>query len=216
MSEPVALMTAIFGGIDERKEVPEQNYKYYTEYFYDDSSGDLSRSKLSDRTKALFFKAQGHCLVDEEIIIWVDGKIQINSNDFIQQCVDALGSNHIAIMKHLFRKCIYEEVDHIEHCIRNGNEYLATRYAHRPIRKQVEYYRGFGYPVNNGLNDCCIICRRNDPMTNMIFDQWWQECKREYFDQTSIQFQAWRYNVPIQPIVFKPESFTDIPHKVLK
>lgn len=195
----IALTTAIFGGIDDKKEVPEQTVQANQYFFnevnsmvYDNNGGD----NISDRIRALYFKTQGHKVVGkEEIIIWVDGKIQINSGDFIEQCVVALGDNDLAIMKHLYRKCVYEEVDHIEHCIRHGNDYLTTRYAHRPIRKQVESYRRRGYPENNGLNDCCIICRRNNSATNKLFDEWWDVCFQDFFDQVAIQFLAWKSKI---------------------
>lgn len=212
----IAVMTAIFGGIDVRKTIPEQTM-FFKEEFFDETNCDLNNDLMpNDRQRALFFKTMGHTMTDADIIIWVDGKIQITAPDFIEQCVDALGNNDIAIMKHLYRKCIYEEVDHIEHCIKHGNEYLTTRYAHRPIRKQVELYRAEGYPENNGLNDCCIIARRNNEMTNMIFDNWWQECQLEWFDQISIQYMAWRYGIKIHPIIFKSGSFVDTPHILLK
>lgn len=207
----IALITAVIGGIDEIKNVPAQSVEYQR-YVITESyiPGD-------DRKKALYFKTQMHHEFEEDIFIWIDGKIQVACYDFVQQCMDALGDGDIAIMKHNERNCIYQEVDHIEHCIKKGNKYLATRYKNKPIRKQVERYRRFGYPANNGLNDCCIFIVRNNERMKGVFNQWWAEIEKDdAFDQTAIQFHCWVAGVKIKPIIFKPGSFVDVPHIVLK
>lgn len=201
----VALITAIIGGIDEVKEVPEQTIPFTRLLFTDPIEG------ANPRQQALYFKTQIHKLTTADYYIWIDGKIQITSSDFIQQCIDGLGAGNIAILKHHERKCIYQEVDHIEHCIKHGNPYLTPRYAHRPIRQQVEAYRTQGYPANAGLNDCCIFIVRGQTMAE-IFEKWWYECQMDWFDQTSIRFLCWFYEQPINSIIFKPGSFKDIPH----
>lgn len=208
-----ALVTAIFGAIDEKKEVPEQSIEF-NEHFFDETCLWMidELTEKSDRIKALWFKSQAHQVLTEDIFLWIDGKIKITCYDFIEQCLNALGENDIAIMKHHWRSCIYEEVDHIEHCIKHSNEYLSTRYAHRPLRKEVEFYRSQGYPEKNGLNDCCVIIRRNNTKMNDMFDEWWSLCKEDYFDQVAIQYLCWKGGVKIQPIIFKPGSYIDVPH----
>jgi len=210
----IAVMTAIFGGIDKRKQIPAQTVPF-EEFFFDETDSDLT-TKFDNRTSALYFKSQGHKITDAEIIIWVDGKVQIMASDFVSQCIKAMGTNSLAIMKHGSRKCIYEEVDYIEDQIVKGSKYLSVRYASRPIRSQVEFYRSKGYPKNNGLNDCCVICRRNIEPTNLIFDEWWTACKAGLFDQTAIQYIAWKNKIPIQPIIFKPGTIKHVPHIALQ
>lgn len=214
----ITMVTAIFGGIDRKKIVPDQSL-FVNEMFFDEKSMFPYKinGMFSDRTKALFFKAQTHKFTDADIIIWVDGKIQILSDTFVEQCVSALGMDYgVAILKHNKRSCIYEEVSYIEKMIEEKNLYLTKRYAHRPIREQVERYRADGYPEGNGLNDCCIICRRNNSIVNAMFDDWWQECKIGLFDQVSIKYQAWKHGVPIKSIEFKPKTFAHVPHILLK
>ena len=206
----IQVTSAIIGGIDEAKRFPHQSLDHnYSVYITSPVDG-------TDRIKALYYKTQPHRVSEADIYIWIDGKIQVLCYDFIQQCIDALQNNDLAIMKHLYRKCIYEEVDHIIHCISKGNEYLAARYEPNRIKSQVEFYRKRGYPKNNGLNDCCIIICRNTQTINQLFDEWWDACEHGLFDQIAIQYLAWKYKVKIQPIVFKPGSFIDVPHKVLK
>lgn len=209
----IAVVTAVIGGIDQPKEIPRQTVEFDRHFITDPPAGITG----NDRMKALYYKCN---LVREaypDICIWVDGKIQIQSDDFIEQIIATLGENDIAILKHGERSCIYQEVDHIEHCMKKGNEYLLTRYANKPIRRQVEAYRYFGYPANNGLNDCCIIAMRNNHVMRKVCADWWHDVyKCDGFDQVALQYHCWLYAVQIQSIVFKPGSFADIPHTILK
>lgn len=204
----VSLITAVIGGIDDIHKVPDQTVEYtrllFTEPVYDTLDYNY-------RIQALYYKSQIHKICDADFYIWIDGKIQITSDDFIAQCLEQLGNNDIGILKHHERNCIYKEVDHIEHCISKGNPYLTPRYAHRPIRKQVEAYRTMGYPVNNGLNDCKIMIVRSQTMAD-VYDKWWYECRQDWFDQISIKFLCWFYHKQISSMIFKPGTFEDVPH----
>lgn len=210
----ISVITAVIGGIDQSKELPAQSVEFDRLYFTE-PIGNISGN---DRMQALYYKCNLHRLgIDSDVLIWLDGKVQPTCYDFIEQIVKALGDNDIAVLKHHERDCIYKEIDHIEHCMRKGNQYLLTRYKDKPIRKQVEAYRYFGYPVNNGLNDCCIIAVKNNDMMKRIFNQWWRDVYRcNGFDQVALPFYCWLNDVKIQPIVFKPGSFIDVPHTVLK
>lgn len=170
----VQVVTANIGGIDEKKEIPAQTVAFMRHYYT-----ELANLLIDDdRTKALAFKARAFTSVPiGSITIWLDGKIQPLSADFLDQILTALGDGELAVMKHLYRSCIYEEIDHIEHCIKAGNEYLITRYAHKPIRAQVEAYRYFGYPANAGLFDCCIMAFRHTERTAKLGSDWWADIR---------------------------------------
>lgn len=209
----IAVVTAVIGGIDQPKVTPVQTVESNWHFFTDPPP----TVEGNDRMKALWYKT--HILNNHnyQVAIWLDGKVQVTSDDFIQQILDALGGHDIAVLKHHERHCIYQEIDHIEHCMKKGNQYLLTRYANKPIRRQVEAYRYFGYPKNNGLNDCCIIAARITPRMQGVFDSWWHDVYRlDGFDQVALQYYCWAAGVKIQPIIFKPGSFTDVPHAVLK
>jgi len=213
MSLKIAVFTAVIGGIDAPRDAPLQNIPVDFYYYTEGAPGVVG----NDRTQALWYKT--HIVFDEryDIVIWLDGKIQVLALDFIEQVVNALGTNEVSVLKHHERACIYQEVDHIEHCMRKGNKYLLTRYQNKPIRAQVEAYRYFGYPKNNGLGDCAIIAAWAIPKTQEIFEAWWKDVyKLNGFDQVALPFYCWRAGVEISPIVFKPASFIDVPHTVLK
>lgn len=213
MKQKVALMTAIVGGIDDPKEVPLQTMPHETYFFDEGNFGDIV---TTDRIKALYFKTQGHYFTEADIIVWIDGKVQILCADFLQQCVDALGDGEVAIMQHWNRKCIYDEVAYIRNCLSEGDQYLNARYNSNKITDQVEGYKKNGYPANNGLNDCAVICRRNNDKINSMFTRWWYDCKRGLYDQIAIQYLAWEREVKIRPINFKTASAKFVPHKILK
>lgn len=206
----VAVVTANIGGIDAPKDIPAQSVDFQRFYITEDSSGVAG----TDREKALWYKCNLWDLdTGADVNIWLDGKIQVLSYDFIQQILESLGTADLAIMKHLYRSCIYQEVDHIEHCIRHNNAYLATRYRHKPIRRQVEAYRYFGYPAGAGLFDCCIIAMRPGLYIQNVYKAWWNDVYNlKGFDQVALPFYAWLHKVKIQPIEFKPASFKDVPH----
>lgn len=205
----ISISTAIIGGTDTVKEIPEQTMPY-THLLY--TAPYPGTEDMNPRNQALYYKTQVNTLSDDDLFIWIDGKIQILSSDFVQQCIDALGNNHIAILKHGERKCIYDEVAYIEKQIRARNSYLVTRYAHRPIRAQVEFYKSLGYPANNGLNDCSIFIIRAGKM-DWVFNEWWKCCsEQDWFDQTAIQFLCWQAYQEINPIVFTPGTFKLVNH----
>lgn len=209
----IAVSTAVIGGIDQKKFIPEQTVEFERKFYTEPIDG----VKGNDRMKALWYKCNPFKHTSADIHIWIDGKIQVQSANFIEQVITALGDKDIAVLKHHERSCIYQEVDHIEHCMKKGNEYLLTRYANKPIRKQVEAYRYFGYPANNGLNDCAIIVVRKWPTMVLALNEWWKDVYLcDGFDQTALQFHCWNNGIKIQPIIFTPGSYTDIPHVILK
>lgn len=211
----IAVITAVIGGIDKAKIFPEQSMKFEQHFFTEPPEGITG----NDRMQALYYKCQMHRLgIDADVFIWLDGKVQPTTHDFIERIISALGYNRVAALKHHERDCIYKEIDHIENCMRHGNKYMLTRYKDKPIRKQVEAYRYFNYPANNGLFDCCIIAMHNNDRAREVSDSWWYDVYfANGFDQVALPFYAWKKGLKIQPINFKRDvEFKDVPHLVLK
>lgn len=212
----VNISTAIVGGIDKPKCIPfqvmEQGNSLSLSFYNEDYVPDWYL-KYPHRTQALYFKTNLHELHSlSDYCIWIDSKVQIDSVDFVQQCLNAIGDGDIAILKHGERTCVYEEIDYIESQIIQGNRYLAARYAHRPIRQQVEYYRAAGYPKNNGLNDCSIFIFKNNKTMDNIMHHWWHDCLKGNFDQISIQYICWLMETKIRSIDFRNETFHLVKH----
>lgn len=213
----IALITAITGGMDDWKDIPEQSVAF-TQHRYTDEHVPEQYQCLNQRTRALYFKQQMHeYLPGYDVYIWVDGKVQILAYDFVEQCIKALGDGDLAILRHGSRSSCREEVEYITNQIAKGDKYLSTRYAHRDLPGQLKIMQDNGYPDDRGLNDCSIIAVRNNNKTKNVFNGWWTSCKYQgWFDQIAIQLAAWICGVTITPIDFKPASFKLVKHKVCR
>jgi len=210
----IAVITAIIGGIDRPKVFPAQRgTDHVSRYLITGDRIDITNDGRTDREKALFYKCQPHQSFAADIFIWIDGKIQVQTTDFIGQILAAMGDADLAALKHGSRTCIYDETAYIEQQMDRGSKYLITRYRYKPIRQQVEGYRKIGYPANAGLFDCCIVAIRNTQPVIDVLDYWWREV-RDYnaFDQTAFIFAAWRLGVQINPITLKPGTIAHVPH----
>lgn len=211
----IPIITAITGGFDEPKDVPAQNIPVKRHMF----TGGLDAGySLNERTQALYFKQQMHKVIPgHDYYIWIDGKVQVLAHDFAQQCVDALGDNDIAILRHGSRSSVKEEVMYILWQIGKGDRYLTTRYGHRDLASQWQYMDDAGYPDMSGLNDCSIICMRNTDAARQVMDKWWMMCSDGiWFDQIVIKQVAWECGVEISPIDLKPASFKLVKHNVCR
>ncbi len=211
----IAFITSVFGGIDIPKVIPHQKTDF-THYHFSEANNARFLDHLNDRMKSLYFKAQHHKVVEAEYYIYTDGKIQVLSENFIDQALEQLQGVDVAFLKHAERSCVYEEVDFIESEISKGNKYLSTRYADRDLRGEVENYRSLGYPENNGLFDCSIFIHKNTRPANRLFDLWWYRIHEGKFDQTAIRHASWQSGVRINSLEFRPNSFKLVNHKKLK
>lgn len=197
----VALITAIYGGMDIQKQIPEQSIPF-DYYFYSEKSGGYSLSSLNNRMKAKYFKCQAHrVLPDYDAYIWLDGSVQIDSHDFVKIMTEQLVGQSVAMTRHPTRTCIYDEISYIEK-VSPLNTYFSSRYENLSVlRDEVEGFRKKGYPEQNGLFACGIFIRRNNYMTNIAYDEWWNSCLTgTYFDQTSFCYSMWKHRIKPHPI----------------
>lgn len=216
-----AIVTAIFGGIDQRKIFPASIERDFDIHFFDESNMDLKLYDYAPRVRALYYKTQMYKALQVkfapnkyEAFIWVDGKVQILRDDFVDQCVEQLGHHDIGILKHGERDCIYDEMEFIRRKLLAQDPYFVSRYLYRSriLKEQIESYRKAGYPEHRGLGDCCILIIRHNDLTRMLVNKWWDDCRRELFDQVSIQFLCWKAGIHIQPLEFTPETFCLVKH----
>lgn len=183
----IALVTACFGSIDVKKNVPKQSVKF-DRFFFDESSSPYPLHSLSNRMKAKYFKCQMHkAIPGYDLYIWIDGSVQITSSKFIESIVKQSGDFTAA--HHPERSCIYKEADFIMSEIVSGNKYLADRYSVHSIEKEINFYREQGYPSRNGLFEGGIFSVKNTPKMNKLMDKWWDSCLRwSDYDQFSLRY----------------------------
>jgi len=91
--------------------------------------------------------------------------------------------------RHKTRDCIYDEG---QVCIEKRIDDEAT------ILEQLDFYRGEGYPVHNGLHYSFILLRRHTKKLKEFSRLWWQQLERYSFrDQISLPYVAWKHNTKI-------------------
>jgi hypothetical protein len=129
-------------------------------------------------------------------VLWVDANIEITSSSFAREALACI-RNGVALYKHPRRSCIYEEAE-----ASLGSEGQNGRYAHLPIRAQVDHYRKEGHPEHGGLYACGVIAwDREHDRALVLRAQWLDECRRwGYQDQLSFPVVARRLG--IEPGVF--------------
>ena len=170
----IALITASIGGFDSIKEIPNQTIPYELIRV---EEKDLIEIKGDARHKAKFPKMQTHLFTDASIIIWIDGSVQVVSNTFVEYMVQQVQGNDIAIGKHNVRNCAYEEIDYCCAEIMKGNEYLKRRYDMDTLLDMKKYLKSVNFEENKGLYSCGIFVRKNNNVTNAMFDLWWKSEK---------------------------------------
>lgn len=125
-----------------------------------------------------------HRFVDAPFRIWVDGNIYLNRPP-VDLVADLLQGYDIAVFRHPWRKCLYDEHE-------PARERLAPEM--RPlIDEQARRYEREGMPRNFGLAECGVILSRANDATREFFDRWWAEvCRFSPRDQMSFPYVWWR------------------------
>lgn len=118
----------------------------------------------------------GH--TDADVVIWLDASMTITEPNFVDLCLEVLGDDDWAVMKHPWRTCVYDEANF------SG---LLSRYDKVSLDRQSDFYRTIGHPPNWGLFATGFSVRRMTDVVKEIGDQWWWECStRTHQDQVSL------------------------------
>lgn len=196
----IALVTAIFGNLDDLKPVAEQSIPMDKYCFTDNPEiidgsfdgwkivrPDYPRYDLKNRLKAKYFRMLSH-RVEElrqyDIVIWIDASIFVISPDFAEFMTKDVATSKMVFFRHSVRNCIYEEA-------------LASKrtpkYDLEPIDQQVSAYMADGYPAGNGLIETGCFAKLIDPEVDRIMESWWVEnMKYSYQDQISLPYVLWK------------------------
>jgi Protein of unknown function (DUF616) len=147
--------------------------------------------------KAKYWKCHPHAAAPgAEVSLWVDASMTILVDDYVQQCLDALGDDDWAMVKHPGRDCIYDEAN---------VSATMPKYNADHVQAQAEYYRSIGHPAHWGLFANGANVRRYNEAIRKLCDQWWYECsQRSWQDQVSLPVLVrlagedfkWNTNIP--------------------
>lgn len=197
----VAVYTCVTGGYDDIREPlsTEENCDYYLlsdrkyqnlkvyrqldimDYVPGSITGSAERNRWCKMHGHRLFRRYRHC-------IYVDGSIQLIHP--VSQYVKQIGKTGIAIHKHPYRNCVYEE----------GLRLAANKRGNidsQGLRKQMVRYILEGMPREYGLFECGMIVRDNFNETgNQIMEQWFEEYMRgEKRDQLSLTYILWKNGI---------------------
>lgn len=166
----IAVLTANFGGFDTVKSIPQQDIEF-DRFYYTESNSPFPFHTIDNRLRAKVFKIIPHILLpDYDVYVWIDGNVQVKSNNLVSTVIKALGSKSLAISPHPSRGTIYEEADFIINSIKGGSKYLKSRYSIDSIQKEMNTL-----PKDlDGLYWCGLFARRNTPHINAAFDEWFR------------------------------------------
>lgn len=199
----VAVITASIGGYDPQNGIPRQVFDGEVDfYYYHDGNLPYPLTNLNSRYKARYLKCNSHrFLPDYDVFIWLDGRVKIEGNNFVQQFIEDLGDKDMAIYKHRNRKSVYEEVNFIAGEVTKGTPYLVERYGHEALTREILFYKQMGLPENYPLFMGGIFARRNTSHVNQAFEDWFIRLTEfSNSDQTMLSLICHQYNLQVNAI----------------
>lgn len=186
----IAVVTAVFGGVDAPKPFAAQSVEC-DRFYFTEANSPVPLPNLPDRLRAKYFKLQMHRVLPAyDAYVWIDGNIEVTSPDFVKVMTDNLDG--IRIQRHHERETIKEEIEFI---LTSENPYLTARYGAQPLKEEYEWYLSQGMPEDAALYSCnifaWIINSGSDTRPARFFDYWWRLCLEwSWFDQSAFSFLA--------------------------
>lgn len=196
----IAVVTACFGGMDSPKNFPQQTVPC-EHLSFSETNSPYPLAQFNARMKGKYFKLQTHKLIDADYVIWLDANVQIKMPDFVAKMLAAVSNHDIALARHPFRNCIYQEAKFITDSIAAGGKYLRARYGPQPVAAEAAHYMAEGHPAGNGLWWCGLFVRPINAKVNAFFDAWWDEVLRwSCLDQNAFAFLARKLSLNINTL----------------
>lgn len=196
----VAIITCNIGGIDKIYPPVKQTADFEL-FYYTENNLPFPFPALNNRLKGKYLKTQAHRFLKHDIFIWIDGSVEITSEDFVETIIDELLYSEVIIQPHTERKNVYEEFNYIQKRMQQGNPYLLKRYAGQPFDQEREFYLKQGLPKEFPLYQCSFFARANNKRMNTVFNEWWDMILRySNFDQSQFSYVAWKNNLQIAGI----------------
>lgn len=184
----VAVYTAIYGRSDWVKPAPKVPEGVICRFYTD--SGDVAREAEELGWDAVVVShgiatVKGHPRITAPMLahkwwkthpelacpeadtsLWIDGSMEVNVEDYVPRCLEALGTDDWACVPHPSRGCIYAE-----------GQYSATltwRYDPASILAQIRFYEQF-HPKDWGLVATGANVRRHNANVLRVSHEWWTE-----------------------------------------
>ncbi len=186
--ERVVVYTAIFDGYDDL--IPHEPTEGVRFVCFSDGplfarpwEVRVVERALSPRRENRRYKILAHNFIDADCSIYIDGNIKllVDPRELVRRY---LADSLLALFKHPFRDCLYEEGYAIAEAELDDPE---------TVLAQLARYRKAGYPRDNGLHAGNIILRRHTKEVARFNELWWQEVARgSERDQVSLDYALWK------------------------
>ena len=182
----VAVVTAIFGSqrddlLQPRCKMRGHDLLCFTDQPLVSSNWQIEKLSLGlpPRPSARRVKALIHEYVDAEVVLWLDGSMEImrDPRPFVSA---ALRGADMAAFAHPTRNCVYDE----------GQACLSVPHIKTAgLADQLKRYRQRGYPADGGLFATGVLVRRLTDSVKEAGKAWWREMQEgSYRDQVSLPY----------------------------
>lgn len=200
----VAIITANIGQFDTIRGIPKQSMEADF-YCYDETNLPFPLANLNNRMKARYLKCNAHrFLPGYDAYIWIDGRIEVTGNSFVETIMEQLVDHDLVVYKHYERENIDQELDFILSHIRKGTPYIFSRYGNQQIEKEKALYKSEGI-INDSDKPLAlhlplviggVFARLNSEKVNAAFDEWWNRIVEfSCSDQTMLSYIIWKQNL---------------------
>lgn len=177
----IAIIQPNYGDIDNVLPIPEQtvSFEYYT-------TCPFPLQELSNRMKAKYMKLQHHKFIAADYFIYLDGRVEITSSNFVADIISHLSHSDIVMTKHPQRDTVRQEYQFIQELMQKGNNYLHDRYSLDAILAE-------DVPGDLPLYACGVFAHKS---AYALLDEWWARCIRySCYDQCWFSLLSQGYNV---------------------
>ncbi len=144
-------------------------------------------------------------LPPHDISVYIDSSLQIKEGDVYRMVQECLGGREIALYRHYWRDCLYDEID------------FCANSPERPVDKKIcadlkLSYQQAGYPRNAGLFENALIVRKNTEPIQKLNEKWWEAyAQGPERDQLTFMYCLWQTGVRPSAIQFG-EQFRSNPY----
>jgi hypothetical protein len=127
-------------------------------------------SHLTPRMAALVPKARPELYVsDADIVVWIDAQFCVVSQEFIPWCVEHLGDNDVAMLRHQGRSAILAEAH------AGQGPAGRSRWVGQDTIEQAKHYIESGHPDGWGLWTTGLLVRKMSPEVEQAGREWLSE-----------------------------------------
>lgn len=149
-----------------------------------------------------------------DLYLWLDGSMSLQNPESVWYFTMLLVNEGVdgVFFKHPWRKTVREEVEHIDIKLKEGNDYITSRYKNGLHQEQLEVIQMTqGYDDNHLFASNVFMYRNNDRMQEMM-NLWWYYQSRYYTcDQVALPYALYLARAKVHTIdenVFKSEYVT--------